>query len=64
MKDEIVKNIEQKIGIPNIAELLAERLSGSELNSLLLEIFNKKIENSSPALLLKQYRANGFVKKH
>ncbi|HEY4325803.1 MAG TPA: hypothetical protein VGN20_17550 [Mucilaginibacter sp.] len=61
MKDEIVKNIEQKIGISNIVKLLAERLSGSELNSLLLEIFNKKIENISPALLLKQYRANGFV---
>jgi len=46
---------------PHLVELLAERLSGSELNSLLLEVFGKRGKNISPALLLRQYRANRFV---
>jgi hypothetical protein len=40
---------------------LLTHLSGSELNSLLLEMFSKRGQNISPALLLQQYRDNRFV---
>jgi hypothetical protein len=60
-RDEIIGNIIKKTGIPGIVEALAERLSGSELNSLLLEVFNRRLSGVSPSLLLKQYQANRFV---
>jgi len=61
MKSEIIEKIEQKTGIKDIVELLGTRLSGSELNSLLLDVFNQNLEGQSPALLLKQYERNRFV---
>jgi hypothetical protein len=61
MKEKIMENIAGKLGVPHIAELLADRLSGSELNSLLLEVFDRRTRNISPALLLQQYQVNRFV---
>jgi hypothetical protein len=49
------------MGIPELARLLAERLSGSELSSLLLEVFDQRTRNGSPEQLLRQYQANRFV---
>jgi hypothetical protein len=61
MTNEIIRAIEQKVGIPGLAGLLAEGLSGSELNSLLLEVFSERLKGTSPEVLLKQYQANRFV---
>ena len=61
MKKEIFENIAQKTGIDDLIGLLSERLSGSELNSLLMEVFDRNVQKLSPALLLKQYTANRFV---
>ncbi len=58
---KIIESIIEKTGVPDMIELLAESLSGTEINSLLLEVFNKKQESLSPAILLNQYRANRFV---
>jgi hypothetical protein len=60
-KDEIIGKIIKKSGIPDIVGALAERLSGSELNSLLLQVFSRRLDGLSPSLLLKQYQANRFV---
>ncbi|HTI11332.1 MAG TPA: hypothetical protein VL832_22320 [Puia sp.] len=61
MKADIMEGIARKTGIPQLADLLAHHLSGSELNSLLLEVFNKKLQDMTPARLLKLYQANRFV---
>src|SRR5258708_21223763 len=61
MKEKIIEHITQKTGIPHLVELLAQGLTGSELNSLLLEVFNQRQKNISPALLLQQYQVNRFV---
>jgi hypothetical protein len=61
MEDKIVRHIGDRLGIPHLVELLAEGLTGSELNSLLLAVYEKKVEGVQPALLLQQYRANRFV---
>jgi hypothetical protein len=61
MKSGIIKKIEQKTGITDIVDLLGKQLTGSELNSLLLEVFDKQIELTDPALLLKKYCDNRFV---
>jgi hypothetical protein len=61
MKEKIIEHITQKTGIPHLVELLAQGLTGSELNSLLLEVFTQRQKNISPALLLQQYQVNRFV---
>lgn len=54
--------IVRKLGVENMVELLAEHISGSDLNTLLLEVFRDKTKAASAADLLKRYRENRFVK--
>lgn len=61
MENEIIKRIETKTGVINLVELLSKHLPGTDLNSLLLEVFDKKTGNITPAELLKQYQANRYV---
>lgn len=57
----ISKLIAEKTGYPDLLNDLIEKLSGSELNTLLLELFRKKAGKITPAAVLKQFRANRFV---
>ena len=61
MEDKIAGHIGERLGIPRLVELLAGGLTGSELNSLLLAVYEKKVEGIRPTLLLQQYRTNRFV---
>jgi len=61
MSELITERIGRKTGISGIVKLLAERLSGTELNSLLLEVFNERTGRMTPQALLQQYQANRFV---
>lgn len=60
-KSDIIRKIEARTGVPGLAQLLAERLSGSELNSLLLEVYDQRARSGSPEQLLRQYLTNRFV---
>jgi hypothetical protein len=61
MTSIIVNRILKKIDQPRLLEDLA-RLSGTELNSLLLEVFNQQAGTITAPDLLKQYQLNRFVK--
>lgn len=61
MVNKISKIVEQRIGSESLVEKLCEQLSGSELSSLLLEVFSQKTQQLKPADLLKQYSTNRFV---
>lgn len=61
MNEDFLQRLEAGSGIPGLAGILSERLSGADLNSLLLEVFHRKTERLSPAELLRQYRQNRFV---
>ncbi|QHT59106.1 hypothetical protein GXP70_03430 [Paenibacillus lycopersici] len=50
-----------RLAAPDLARLLSEELSGSELNTLLLEVFRGRTDASSAADLFKRYRENRFV---
>jgi len=41
--DRIVERIEHQAGIPGLASILAERLSPTDLQSLLLEVYRKRM---------------------
>ncbi|HEX5152508.1 MAG TPA: hypothetical protein VFW07_13755 [Parafilimonas sp.] len=57
--NNIAKLIAEKTGYANLLDDL-NKLSGSELNSLLLELFRKRIKKISPAALLNDFDKNRF----
>ena len=59
--NKLINKIESKTGIENIVEKLSGNLSGSEFNSLLLEIFRERTETLNPPAVLKEFSKNRFV---
>ncbi|WP_128547386.1 hypothetical protein [Larkinella soli] len=62
MSPEVIEKILKKTGQPDLIGLLTESLSASELNSLLLEVFNRSVSRYSAPELLRNYQLNRFVK--
>ena len=60
MKD--ISSFIQSKGLSPTLKLLADQLSGSELNTLLLEVFRKKAAQLEPAQVLKQFSENRFTR--
>jgi len=58
---KIASSIENKLQQPGLINKLSEKLSLSELNSLLLEIIGNKTKQITPAQLLKHYIENKFT---
>jgi hypothetical protein len=61
MKGPIISKVEKDAGIPELARILSDRLSGASVNSLLLEVYSRKAAKMTPAMLLEQYRTNRLV---
>jgi len=64
MSSDGQKNLDRivrELGVDDIVSLLSERISGADLNSLLLEVYKEKISRSSPGGLIKRYEGNRFV---
>lgn len=62
MKSDISSHIISKLGLQDIVRVLSDELSGSELNTILLDVFNKRVEQETPSSLLNKYEANKLVK--
>lgn len=62
MKKDISGHIISKLDLQDIVRVLADELSGSELNTILLDVFNRRIEQETPSSLLNKYEANKLVK--
>jgi hypothetical protein len=62
MPSLITDKILNRLGHDDLLHVLSEKLSGSELNSLLLDVFNHRSAGCSPPELLKHYQLNRFVK--
>jgi len=60
--DKILERIVKESGHPDVIDFLAEKLSPTDLQSLLLEIYNKRAKNLKPADVFRQYMENRFVK--
>ena len=58
---KLIQKIVAAQGTTDLVEFLAQRLSASELNSLLLEVFHQRSQQLKPADLLQAYRSNRFV---
>ncbi|HMG93374.1 MAG TPA: hypothetical protein VK589_25125 [Chryseolinea sp.] len=62
MHSAIVKKILQRIGQPDLFRILTEDLTGTELNTILLDVFSDTSSKLSPPQLLNRYQSNRFVK--
>ena len=59
--DRIIERIEHEVGIPGLASLLAEQLSPTDLQSLLLEVYRIRSSRMQPSLVLSDFESNRFV---
>ena len=58
----ITDRIESELGLPGLAELLAERLDPSDLQSLLLDVYRRLGKRRATHALLDDYTTNRFVR--
>lgn len=59
---KIGKHIINKLDLQDIVDVLSGKLSGSELSSVLLDVFDRRTERETPSSLLRKYEANKLVK--
>lgn len=59
---KIGKHIINKLDLQDIVDVLSDKLSGSELSSVLLDVFDRRTERETPASLLNKYEVNKLVK--
>ncbi|SDX63048.1 hypothetical protein [Paenibacillus sp. CF384] len=57
-----LKRILRELGHEELVEVLSERMSGSDLSTLLLEVFRQRTAKRQPSELLRSYKENRFVK--
>ncbi len=62
MKKEISTHIINKWNWQDGFNILSDKLSGSELNTVLLEVFDQRVQQENSASLLEKYDANKLVK--
>jgi hypothetical protein len=62
MDEKILQRISRQAGVADLAAVLAERLSASDLQSLLLEVFKRRAGTIAPRAVLNAYRENRFVR--
>jgi hypothetical protein len=57
----ITERIERELGMPGLCDALAERLDGSDLQSLLLEVFRRRAGRKRDRALLAEHQENRFA---
>jgi hypothetical protein len=56
-----LRRVVEDNGGPDLVDLLADRLSGADLTTLLLEVFRRRAYRRSPVEVMRSYRADRFV---
>ena len=62
MSSDVTRQLLEKLRHPELLDLLTKELSGSELNTLLLDVIRNKTKAMSGPELLNKYQLNRFVK--
>jgi len=62
MNDLFLQRLCHQTGVPDLPDVLSERLSPSDLSALLLEVYRRQAGKISPSALLSAYRQNRFAK--
>jgi hypothetical protein len=62
MSDPMLERIQREAGIPELIDTLVERLSPTDLQSLLLEVYRRRVVGVQPSQLLERYEQDRFVR--
>lgn len=62
MNDPLLERIQREAGIPELIDVLVERLAPTDLQSLLLEVYRRRAASVQPAQLLERYERDRFVR--
>lgn len=58
---KIIRRIEREVGVPNLSEILAERVKPTDLQSLLLKVYQRRVKRRSPSDVFSDYLSNSFT---
>ncbi len=61
MNEKLIKRILSQVQAPELLEVLTQRFSQSDLQSLLLEVYRARAQSLTPQSLLQQYEQNRLV---
>lgn len=59
---KITERIERQLGVPGLVQLLTERITPTDLQSLLLEVYRERARRRKPFDVLADYQSNRFVR--
>jgi hypothetical protein len=62
MSDPMLERIQREAGIPELIDVLVERLAPTDLQSLLLEVYRRRAAKVKPSQLLERYERDRFVR--
>src|SRR6266702_4785257 len=62
MSDPMLERIQREAGVPELMEVLVERLTPTDLQSLLLEVYRRRALRVQPGQLLERYERDRFVR--
>ena len=62
MTRDILRRIQREAGAPELVEILSDRLAGTDLQSVLLEVYRRRAERLAPGDVERQLAANPFVR--
>src|SRR5712692_8931150 len=61
-RSRIIERIERDAGVPNLTDVLVDRLAPTDLQSLLLEVYGRRAKKRDPKELIKDYISNRFAR--
>jgi len=59
--NNIIERIEHEAGVPGLVSILAEKLSPTDLQSILLEVYRTRSSQLQPSTILSDFESNRFV---
>ena len=62
VSNPILERILREAGVPELIEVLVERLDPTDLQSLLLEVYRRRAVGVKPSQLLERYEHDRFVR--
>src|SRR5688572_32303354 len=60
--NKVIERIENQTGISGLVSILANQLSPTDLQSLLLEVYRVRSQRTQPSTVLSDFEANRFVR--
>ena len=62
MNNSILERIQREAGVPELIDVLVDRLDPTDLQSLLLEVYRRRAARIKPSQLLERYEHNRFAR--